>query len=277
MSRIDRVLRAAFRIAIVTIAVTVGALTTVAHIPPGPQIANAFEAGKALYRQATEFSDPYRTDLWYPARTPEKGVTLHDRERAMQGLTLYTSTHENTVHMIDMDGKVVHRWHRPFSDIWDESSPVARPRPDEFTYIRKAIVYPNGDLLVVYEGNGDTPYGYAIAKLDKDSNVLWKQHIRAHHDVDIGPDGRIYVLAHELRKDKVPPFNHLASPYLDDYIVVLSPDGRVESRTSLMEAIGNSPFRHLVYMVAGNTLADPLHTNSLEVITEERARQFAFG
>lgn len=276
-SLVDLVFQIAFWGAIIAIAVILGALAALAQITPGPQIANAYEAGKALYRQATEFSDRYRTDLWTRERNGNKGVTLHDPGRASQGLTLYTSAHENTVYLIDMDGKVVHRWHRPYSDIWDESSPVANPRPDELTYMRKAVVQPNGDLLVVYEGNGDTPYGYAIAKLDKDSNVLWKQHIRAHHDFDIGADGRIYVLTHELRKDRVTPFHHLASPYLDDYVVVLSPDGRIESKTSLMEAFANSPFRHLVFTVPGFALADPLHTNSLEVVTEAKAREFAFG
>ena len=33
-----------------------------------------------------------------------------------------------------------------------------------------------------------------ILRLDKDSNVLWASEIRAHHDLQVQPDGRIYVL-----------------------------------------------------------------------------------
>jgi hypothetical protein len=34
---------------------------------------------------------------------------------------------------------------------------VRCPQPDSHVFFRKALVYPNGDLLVVYEGVGDTP------------------------------------------------------------------------------------------------------------------------
>ncbi|NJR76693.1 MAG: hypothetical protein HC773_30360, partial [Scytonema sp. CRU_2_7] len=44
---------------------------------------------------------------------------------------------------------------------------------------------PNGDLLVIYEGVGDTPWGYGLAKFDRDSNVVWKYLEQVHHDVEV--------------------------------------------------------------------------------------------
>ena len=85
-------------------------------------------------------------------------------------------------------------------------------------------MYPNGDLLVVYEAVGDTPYGYGIVKLDKNSNILWRYFGRAHHDIDVGPDGRIYALTHDI-VDFPADFGRLATPRLEDNLVVLSPDG----------------------------------------------------
>jgi hypothetical protein len=41
--------------------------------------------------------------------------------------------------------------------------------------------------------------------------------------------------------------------------------------------VAASEFRHLLYGVAAYALAEPLHTNTVVVITEEAAANFAFG
>ena len=33
-----------------------------------------------------------------------------------------------------------------------------------------------------------------LVKLDRNSNVLWRTHARAHHDLEVLPNGTIYVL-----------------------------------------------------------------------------------
>ena len=60
-------------------------------------------------------------------------------------------------YLVGMEGEVLHEWRRPFSTVWDASAAVRRPQPDSHVYFRKAMMYPNGDLLVVYKGVGDTP------------------------------------------------------------------------------------------------------------------------
>lgn len=276
-SRLDRVLRVAFWAALLGVTFVAGGILSTAQLPPGAQVANAYHSGVALYRQATRYADVYAGDLWYTERRPDRGVALHRPELAQRGLTLYTSAHEATAWLIDMNGDVVHRWHRPFSTVWDKSWAVSRPRKDEHVHFRKARLYPNGDLLVVYEASGDTPYGYGLAKLDKNSNVIWTYRGRAHHDVDIGPDGRIYVLTQQIRRKPVGPFGHLRTPYLDDNLVVLSPDGEEEVRVPLLQAFADSPFRQLVFTVAGPALADPLHANNVDVITADQARNLPFA
>jgi hypothetical protein len=93
-----------------------------------------------------------------------------------------------------MDGEVLHEWRRPYSTVWNEGAAVKRPQPDSHVYFRKAMINPNGDLLALYEGVGDTPYGYGLVKLDRNSEVIWSYLAHTHHDLDIRPDGRIYVL-----------------------------------------------------------------------------------
>ena len=273
----DKAAYAAFLAASMLIVLVAGAVLTVADIFPGPQIARAYEGGKALYGKLTAYDDVFASDLWHPASGPEGSVTVHDPARAQDGLTLYTSGHEAAAYLIGMDGEVLHEWRRPYSSVWTEGAAVRRPQPDSHVYFRKAVVFPNGDLLAVYEGVGDTPYGYGMVKLDRNSEVLWSYLAHTHHDLDIGPDGRIYVLTHEFVDEPLEGFGRLASPRLDDFLVVLSADGFELSKTSLIHAVARSEYRHLLYGVAAYALADPLHTNTVDVITEEAAANFAFG
>ena len=276
-SRSDRIFFGAFLAALLVIAVVGGAVLSAAGIFPGPQIGRAYQGGEALYVKLTAFRDVYTTDLWYPARGPDQGVTVHNPARAQAGVTLYTSGHEAAAYLISMDGEVLHEWRRPFSTVWNPSAAVRRPQPDSHVYFRKAVVYPNGDLLAVYEGVGDTPYGYGVVKLDRNSEVIWSYLGSAHHDIDIGPDGRIYVLTHEFADEPLERFEMLAAPRLDDFLVVLSPEGEELKKIWLIDAVAASDYRHLLSTVSAYAVADPLHTNSVEVISEQTAANFNFG
>jgi Arylsulfotransferase (ASST) len=275
--RSDRIFYAAFLTGLLLIALVGGAVLSAAGIFPGPQIGRAYQGGQALYDKLTGYRDVYTTDLWNPARGPDRGVTVHDPARAQAGVTLYTSGHEAAAYLVSMDGKVLHEWRRPFSTVWNASAAVQRPQPDSYVYFRKAVVYPNGDLLVVYEGAGDTPYGYGVVKLDRNSEVIWSYLGFAHHDIDIGPDGRIYALTHEFVEEPLEGYELLASPRLDDFLVVLSPDGEELQKISLIHVVAASEFQHLLHTVSSYAVADPLHANSVEAITEETGARFTFG
>jgi Arylsulfotransferase (ASST) len=274
---LERILYGSFLAGLMVILLVGGAVLTTANVFPGPQVARAYQGGKALYTKLTKYQNVYASDLWNVARGPERGVTVYDPSRAQDGLTLYTSGHDAAAYLIGMDGEVLHAWRRPYSTVWDRSAAVKQPQPDSHVCFRKALLYPNGDLLVVYEGVGDTPYGYGVVKLDRNSEVVWKYLGHAHHDVDIGPDGRIYVLTHELVDEPVEGFEKLASPRLDDFLVILSPDGEELRKISLIHPIAASEYRHLLHGVSSYAVADPLHTNTVDVITDEMARNFAFG
>jgi hypothetical protein len=273
----DKAFYGAFLASVTLLALVTGAVLSTAGVFPGPQIARAYQGGKALYDQMTAYQNVYQSDLWHPARGPDRGVTVHDPARTQDGVTLYTSGHEAAAYLISMDGEVVHEWRRPFSTVWDPSAAVQRPQPDSHVYFRKAMVYPNGDLLAVYEGVGDTPYGYGLVKLDRNSEVVWSYLRNAHHDVDVGPDGRIYALTQEFVEEPLPGFDNLATPRLDDFLVVLSPDGEELRKISLIHAVVGSDYRHLLHTVSAYAVADPLHANTVDVITEEAAANFAFG
>ncbi|KXF79475.1 hypothetical protein ATN84_01275 [Paramesorhizobium deserti] len=283
----DRVLRTVSMMGCALLLFIAGAITTTSEIFPGPQIAAAYEGGRALYDKVVNYQNVYETDLWYPQSSPKKGVTTYVSGKAHDGLTLYTSGDGPAAYLIDMNGKVVHEWRRPFSTVWPNgphgklwqagAQTVSKPQADPFVYFRQAHVFPNGDLLALYEGAGDTPYGYGLVKLDKNSNVIWSYAGRAHHQFDIGPDGKIYVLTHEYSKERLKYYGHLKPPRLDDYLVVLSPDGEELEKIHLMNALGDSPFRQLGYSVSSFSVAEPLHANAVNYITKEMAANFPFA
>lgn len=268
----ERWLFYAFFTAVLTIVFVSGALVTAAGIAPGRQIARAYDAGQAYYRKVTASGNVYRdSDLWRPSATRRTGVTALDEERVQPGLTLYTSGEATSAYLVDLHGRILHRWHRPFSEIWSKASPVAKPQPDDHVYFRAAKMFPNGDLLVVIEGNGDTPYGYALAKLDKDSNLLWSKHLRAHHDLEVADDGRIYVLTHDIVDAPLENFGSLAEARIEDYLVVLTPQGEEISRLALTELVAHSPYAQLLHTVASYATGDPLHTNAVQPISAAAA------
>lgn len=276
-SAADRFFFAAFIIAVAALLFIGGSLATAVGVTPGPQITRAYEGGKALYAKMFRHDDVYASDLWYPARTDQLGVSINDPERAHNGVTIYTSGHEPAAYLISMDGEVLHKWQRPFSEIWDETAAVQRPQPDSHVFMRKAIPDTDGNLLAIYEGVGDTPYGYGLVKLDKDSNVVWSYLQPTHHDFDIADDGRIFVLTHAIIDEPLPELQHLDTPRLDDFLVILSPAGEELQKIPLLAAVEDSDYRQLLWEISSFALGDPLHTNSVHVITEDEAQRFTFG
>lgn len=275
----DRIFRFASIAGGIALVFLAGAFSVIADVFPGPQLQSAYAGGRAMYDKRTTVQNVYLTDLWMDERRPDRGITRADLSRAQDGLTLYTSGHAPAATLLDMDGTVLHEWRKPFSEVWNPDAPEAHPKtpqPDEFVYFRKALTYPNGDLIAVYEAAGDTPYGYGVVKLDRDSNVIWTYLGPAHHDIDIGPDGNIYLLTHEIVNEP-PKFGPLATPRVEDFLVVLDPDGRELRKLALTDIVAKSQWRHLLHTVTSYAVADPLHANTVKVISAREATRFPFA
>jgi hypothetical protein len=254
-----------------------GAMVILGQTFPYEFLRNAYRAGEALIIQRQIINNPVMTNLWQPARTEARGVTVYDPARAAPGYTLYTSGDDNAARLITMDGRIVHEWRRPFSTMWNDQAAVSNPQPDNSIYMDKARVLPNGDLLAIYISSADTPWGYGIAKIDKESNLIWSYLASAHHDFDFAPDHRIYVLTHAFNFEKPVPAPQLSSPYLEDFLVVLTPDGKEVKKISLTEAVLESPYSSLFHILPFFSHEDPLHTNTVEYIDADKARNFPFG
>lgn len=267
-------------IAVAFLSFLVGSYIMFAEAGPAEFLKNTYEAGQALIDKHNQDRDPYLSRFHRQARTTERGVTRYDPENAQNGFTLYTSGHDQRAILISMKGDVLHEWDLPFSAIWDERSPVNEPRDDAYIFYRRAHLYPNGDLLVIYSALGDTPWGYGAARMTKDSDVVWSYLGQAHHDFDIGRDGEIYLLTHEIRDNiEIAGGRVLEPPRIDDFIVVLSPTGEQRRKVNVTKALIDSVYSRLLRRVSqhADQEGDYLHTNSIDLIDADDAKVFPFG
>jgi outer membrane protein assembly factor BamB len=248
-----------------------GSYAMFAEAWPSRYLADAYRGGGALLAAKTQYNSPFPAGFWEPARTDRRGVTTYDPAKALNGYTLFTSGEGQRAALISMTGETLHEWHLPFSEIWDETAQVKNPRPDPMIHYHKAHLYPNGDLLAIYEALGDTPWGYGLVKMDKSSRPIWKYLGGAHHDLDVGPDGNIYVLTHEVTNTVIDNWRHLKPPRIDDFVVVLSPNGEVLKKVSILDALVASPYARMVNTVAWYSKDDYLHANAIDLVDEEAA------
>jgi len=192
------------------------------------------------------------------------GVTVHDSALAMDGYTVYSAGNDASAYLIDMGGRVLHRWTVSMEALRAEFG--EERVPDGRIGIRSFYLYPNGDLLAVMHRHQFTPYGFGILKLDKDSRVLWANFEYAHHDVTVGEDGRIYTISHAIRESAVPGFGQIKAPFLEDFVLVLSADGQVVKRLSTMDAFVGTPFANALKQLikTRDWKGDYFHVNAIE-------------
>jgi hypothetical protein len=187
-----------------------------------------------------------------------KNVTIYDEKKAYNGLNLYCSGHGPQAILMDMKGNQLHSWQYDITRVWEKEYD---PRIPEHQFWRRVHLLENGDLLAIFEG-------YGLIKLDKDSNLIWSYAGKAHHDLYIMPDGKIYVLTREA--NIIPKYNQ-TEMILEDFISILSPDGEEIRRVSLLKCMENSKFVPLLDMTAKK--GDIFHTNTIEVLDGRLARR----
>jgi hypothetical protein len=120
-----------------------------------------------------------------------RGLLVHEAG-AFPGYTLIQPLNSRAVHLVDMQGEVVHRWdteHRPGAALY---------------------MLENGNLLHCGHREGVPRFhgggiGGVLQEIDWDGNVVWEFELASgesvmHHDVSPMPNGNILVIAWEARK-----------------------------------------------------------------------------
>lgn len=229
-------------------------------------IEHTFNAASAVYQDAFRPRPLLgETDAWVRAdQRPLQGLGVYDRARAQDGVTLVYGMQQ--AWLIDMDGTVLHRWSVNYDDLQRYSKDfIPRAYPETYVYWHQARLLPNGDLLVMIDQFDKSPSGLAMVKLDRDSHVLWVYPHHVHHDFNLDAQGNIYALDQLIRAEPVAGLQ-LEMPYLDEGVLVLSPDGKLRERFSLLDAFSGTEFTAFFNGASAGRHDDYLHTNNLDVL-----------
>jgi hypothetical protein len=198
--------------------------------------------------------------------TVKSGVITHDASRAYEGLNLYNFSNTPTAYLIDMSGNILHAW-----------SEITPDRPQWYC----AKLCEDGDLLVIIDYK-------ELVRFDWDSTVRWAKRMRAHHDIAISENGDIYCIE---AKDELAFFGALPVPICNNYIIRLSPEGRVKEKIPLFDVLkekihfstaaeiyrwlyspGNLKEMFLEkqrYCFKNTTPPDVFHANAIEIINRD--------
>jgi hypothetical protein len=246
--------------------------------------------GKAFAGAAARIEDRGWLTTKDPATVALTVVTVDDPDKTFDGFTLTTTTAGCWATLVDMRGNVVHRWQMPFSRAFPRAPQAPFPPPDEQLHWFRTYLYPNGDLLAVYMADNKADSAYGLAKLDKDSNLVWAFPACVHHDVDVGEDGRIYTLTQKTARRPPAGLSALPTPYIAESLLILAPDGRQLDKIPLLEAVRDSPYaqallpdsapsasgfrRTRTVNQPGENPGDVLHANAVRVLRAARAPRF---
>jgi len=254
-------------VALFTFAFGLGMIYAVANYP---RIKGLF----ATVQLSLHIGNKSETGNWFPARFEHSGVLRHDAARVQPGYTLYAVAPDLSVHLVDMNGRELHRWSVSRQEVMPEAAGQARTFFGILSpQLEGRHLFPNGDLLTVYEQQAMGEWGGPLVKLDKDSRILWKADIKCHHALEVVGD-TIYVLTQTFREPSQQPIvpSLEGMPYIDDNVTILDSNGKVISSHSVLQALAKSSDMRLADEVPFNDRADPLHTNSVDVLDEQTAR-----
>jgi len=267
--------------AVVYLSMMISAATFLFDLFPSEYFLRGVKGGYAVYLLTKNY---YNTSSgrpsehsWYPARSDAMGLTKYDASKTNDGVTFYLISPLQKAELLSMDGKVIHTWHLPYSKIWKDGDPIVDPIEDKDIAWEFAYPFPNGDILVIFRANYKVPYGYGMAKIDKDSNLIWKNLDTFHHELDVTADGRIFAISQYITERTIPEAPQIESPMIEDFLVELDDNGKILRKISVFDALLNSSFKIFLKRVPSSRVGDYLHVNSVEYIDAKRAKLLPFA
>ncbi len=273
-------------LALLSLSFGLGAASMFFGFPPSGFFTQTFNEAAAYWDAHSSGTAESGSDAAAPA------AITHKASAASPGYTLCTTTEKLEALLVDMHGDVVHRWIMNGRRPWDRAPDVPDPMPNERLHWERCYLYANGDVLALCAGGkgGPAPYGYGLAKFDKDSKLLWAYSGQVHHDIDVGEDGRIYTLG--LKTGVSPPagLDVVPEKYTSESLLVLSPKGGRLQEFPLLEALRDSPYflsfldptivpgpnKPVQVLSHGfwREANDIIHANSVKVLGKSLAKKF---
>ncbi|MCH8209372.1 MAG: aryl-sulfate sulfotransferase [Nitrospinae bacterium] len=190
-----------------------------------------------------------------------------------KGLTLITSMWEDTngIDLIDLNGKLIHKWRVSLNKVLPEVKKLVNPLKDWDTIILGIMPYPNGDVIFVFENAG-------LVRIDKCSNVIWKIAGHFHHSIQEDDDGNLWVPGKKIHLQPVDRLPFFIPPIKEELLLKISPDGNILREISILDVFIKSEMETLFFVntdgVLTRAVKDFSHINDIEILDETMAPQF---
>lgn len=248
------------------------------ELPPYNKIKNVFDGGQAWVDSKDPENDPEIVTGNIEGAIEDAKVTL-DKQRAFMGYTLVAARYGPTAYLVDMQGRIIHRWNKPWRQAFNGNHPhVTRPVPEKRIFFEGGQVLPNGDFIGVYTGDTDTPWGYGMVRLDKNSKTIWTYKEKSHHNIYVDArNNKIYGTVHYFIKEPKRGFENLNYPLMADDVVIVALDtGKELDRIPLLNAFKDTPYEPYLYHhpATPRSAWDFFHANHVMKLEPEIADKF---
>ncbi|GEM_PF-7001106 len=257
-----------------------GALSVQLRIFPYSLLERSLIGISAIFYNKTEresffLADGYNTPL-FKEYIGKIGLTIEDKNNTDR-YVLYSNSIDHIIRLINNDGQLIHEWNVHPTEKLQKPDYIFENISTSSIEPRDVYLYPNGDILVVYEAINQFHNNYGIAKFNKNSDLIWFKPGRNHHYIDVSPEGDIYTLSLDVisKSFSYPHLEHIHPPSFEDYIEIINEDGKLQKRISILKAISESTyseaFLHTLYNA--NAKGDHLHPNTVHYVTSKQAAQ----
>jgi len=108
--------------------------------------------------------------------------------------------------------------------------------------------------------------------MDSCGKIVWKLPYRTHHSVSRNDEGNFWVSGMSWQASALAQYPHLYPPYVNEYLLLVSPDGEILREVSILEALYMSD--HIGLIAVGRTRRDVTHMNDVEELSAELADDF---
>ncbi|HET9793571.1 MAG TPA: arylsulfotransferase family protein [Thermoanaerobaculia bacterium] len=229
-------------------ALTTGAPAPARRPPPPPGTEQEVR-GQSAQNFAALQNLPYILQSYDP--NPATGIIKWDRARTSPGVNFIAPWCRGAprAYLMDMDGKVLWRWQI-------DAAVFRKENP----WLEHAELLPDGSVVFTLKD-------LAVVKVDRDSKIVWRISLRAHHDVWPAGNGDLLVLS---RTPEIVPAIHPTLPIEADAITFLDPNGSILRKIPILPLLERSGYRFLLPRLeqapipASIHALDVFHTNHVE-------------
>ena len=211
----------------------------------------------------------WKLPWFYPRVGTVHLVTIHQPGRMAPGLTLVSGLGPGyfaDARVVDAQGRVVQQWDLDWFKLWPKpdhlpSWAVIKGPPGPLTH--GIVLADNGDLIFNFERGG-------LMRVDACGRVRWKLAHMTSHAVFRDEDGNLWVPDETWAPMRDPDLPAFRGPIEDDYLLKITPEGRILKRWRMFDLLRQNNLLGLLYLDTHNAnfavgVPDPLHLNDVDI------------